>query len=351
MTSRPPLLKQRRVRDMGSAEALASISNNLVYASMIAYTVAMVAFAVSFAQGRGRSDASSAVATAVELETTGESAASGSAGVGTLTRTAVDEVVNEPGRRAGNIAISVTWLAAILLFGAVVTRGISAGRVPWGNMYEFSLTSALGITLAFLIAATRRDLRWLGLFVVIPVLLTLGAAITLLYTESGPLVPALKSWWLLVHVSAAIIAGGAFTLGAAVSLLYLVVAGADSRVAKGAPAGWRGAVASRVPSAERLDQLAYRVNAFVFPLWTFAVIAGAIWAESAWGRYWGWDPKETWAFITWVVYAAYLHARATAGWKGQRAAIICLVGYGCFLFNYFGVNLFFSGLHSYSGVK
>ena len=333
---------------MGNEATLAAISNNLVYGSMIAYTIAMVAFAASFAQGRGRSDVSTAVATS----SSGAAVQAGGVGVDTLERTATDAApAAEPGRRAGNIAMSVMWLATALLLAGVVARGLSAGRVPWGNMYEFSITSALGISLAFLIASLRRDLRWLGLFVVIPVLLTLGIAVAVLYTESAQLVPALKSWWLLIHVSAAIISGGAFTLGAAVTVLYLMVSRVDRRVAAGQSAGMFGTVARRVPSADRLDQLAYRVNAFVFPLWTFAVIAGAIWAESAWGRYWGWDPKETWAFITWVVYAAYLHARATAGWKGHKAAVVGLVGYGCFLFNYFGVNLLFSGLHSYSGVK
>jgi len=327
----------------------AMISNNLIYAAMVAYTVSMIAFAVSFAQGRdisaNDSDADEA-ATSVQAETV--TAAAG--GIDTLVRPEAAAPV-ERGRKAGNIGMSVMWLATVLLLLGVVARGVSAGRVPWGNMYEFSITSALGISAAFLLLSLKRDVRWLGLFVVIPVLLTLGAAITLLYTESAPLVPALKSWWLIIHVSAAIICGGAFTLGAAVAVLYLMVSRVNRRVAAGEPAGFFGPVARRVPEADRLDQLSYRVNAFVFPLWTFAIIAGAIWAESAWGRYWGWDPKETWAFITWLVYAAYLHARATAGWKGSRAAVIGLVGYGCFLFNYFGVNLLFSGLHSYSGVK
>ncbi|MEU0732078.1 cytochrome c biogenesis protein CcsA, partial [Streptomyces lavendulocolor] len=106
----------------------------------------------------------------------------------------------------------------------------------------------------------------------------------------------------------------------------------------------------RLPSADRLDTLSYRLNALVFPLWTFAVIAGAVWAEAAWGRYWGWDPKETWAFITWVAYAAYLHARVTAGWKGRRAAYLGLIAFATFVFNYYGVNIFITGLHSYAGV-
>jgi cytochrome c-type biogenesis protein CcsB len=147
----------------------------------------------------------------------------------------------------------------------------------------------------------------------------------------------------VIHVIAAAASGGIFTVGAAISLLYLLAdrAERDAKVNR---------LTERLPAAGKLDRLAYQVHAFVFPLWTFAVIAGAIWAENAWGRYWGWDPKETWAFITWVVYAAYLHARATAGWKGRKAAYIALAGFSTFLFNYFVINLLVTGLHSYAGV-
>jgi cytochrome c-type biogenesis protein CcsB len=210
----------------------------------------------------------------------------------------------------------------------------------------------------------RRDVRWLGLFVTMASLITLGVAVLLLYNDSPQLVPALKSYWLVIHVAAAIISGGAFTVGAAATILYLAADRAERDSAGTGPrqlTGVRGSlrransgsaawVAARVPDSQTLDAMAYRVNAFVFPLWTFAVIAGAIWAEDAWGRYWGWDPKETWAFITWLVYAGYLHARATAGWRGRKAAVLGLIGFACFLINFFGVNLFASGLHSYSGV-
>ena len=251
-----------------------------------------------------------------------------------------------PGRRAANIAMSLTWLALGLLIAALVARGIWAGRAPWGNMYEYSLASAAAMTGVFLGVSLRRDVRWLGLLVTMASLITLGVAVLLLYNDSPQLVPALKSYWLAIHVSAAIISGGAFTVGAAATVLYLVA----DRAERKPDARISHAIAARIPDARSLDALAYKVNAFVFPLWTFAVIAGAIWAEDAWGRYWGWDPKETWAFITWLVYAAYLHARATAGWKGRRAAVIGLVGFACFLINFFGVNLFVGGLHSYAGV-
>jgi cytochrome c-type biogenesis protein CcsB len=235
-------------------------------------------------------------------------------------------------------------------------------------MYEYSLASAAAITGVFLAVSLRRDVRWLGLLVTMASLITLGVAVLLLYNDSPQLVPALKSYWLVIHVAAAIIAGGAFTVGAAATVLYLIAdraerdaAGIERQPHRGPMAGLRNglhvrgsraaaAIASRIPDSASLDALAYKVNAFVFPLWTFAVIAGAVWAEDAWGRYWGWDPKETWAFITWLVYAGYLHARATAGWRGRRAAVVGLIGFAAFLINFFGVNLFASGLHSYAGV-
>jgi cytochrome c-type biogenesis protein CcsB len=341
---------------MSVNESLAQFSNGMVYTSMVVYTGSLVAFAASFAAGRGQQeDEASGTALGSQSATSnarsmgaGDSDAT-SGGTATLTKMPEDELAPlPPGRRAGNIAMSLMWLATGFLLVGEIARGLSAGRVPWGNMYEFSLSAALATSAVFLALSTRRDLRWLGVFIVGAILLTLGAAVTILYTESSQLVPALKSVWLVIHVLAAIISGGAFTIGAAVTALYLVRDRAEVKAEGGQVTGW---LSSRIPSAQRLDTMAYRVNAFVFPLWTFAVIAGAIWAESAWGRYWGWDPKETWAFITWVIYAGYLHARATVGWRGRKAAVICLVGYVAFLINYFGVNFFASGLHSYAGVN
>ncbi len=313
---------------MGLAEA----SNAAIYATMVTLTVAMVLFAASFASGRRRVASPAASMTI-----------SGTGGVAVLDRPEA-EAVSEPGRRLANVAMSLTWLATGLLTVALVLRGIWAGRVPWGNMYEFSISSAWGVLVVFLALSTRRDLRWLGLFVVAPALLTLGLAVTVLYTEAAQLVPALKSYWLVIHVSAAIICAGAFTVAASTAALSLI----QSRHERSGRA-WHGPMAS-VPSAERLQTFTSRLIAFSFPLWTFSVIAGAIWAENAWGRYWGWDPKETWALITWLVYAAYLHARSTAGWRGDKASWIAILGLVTFLINYFGVNIFVNSLHSYAGV-
>jgi len=245
--------------------------------------------------------------------------------------------------KIARIATAMMILGFFLLFAGVIARGVSAGRVPWGNMYEFSITGALAFSGAYLIALRKYDLRWLGLLVSISVLLTIGTAITVLYVPSAPLVPALKSEWLVIHVSAAIISGGVFLLSNVIAAAYLYL---DRVEEKGERPQW----AKRLPDLETLDQLSYRLVAFVFPLWTFSVIAGAIWAESAWGRYWGWDPKETWAFITWVAYAAYLHARVTIGWRGRRAAWLCLFAGSTFLFNYIYVNIWGTGKHTYSGL-
>ena len=298
--------------------SLAELSNMMVYATMLALTFAMVAFSMSFAAARN-------VRTTVAANVAAGDVLIGEAPLTPPAR----------GRTAGNVGLALTWVAFGLLAVGVILRGVWAGRVPWGNMYEYSLTSALAILGVYLYLSLRRDVRWLGLFAVIPTLLTLGLAVTVLYTEAAQLVPALKSYWLVIHVAAAIICGGAFTIAAGTALLSIF----RNRL----PAGG-------LPSSERLQTLTYRIVAFSFPLWTFAVIAGAIWAENAWGRYWGWDPKETWAFITWVIYAAYLHARSTAGWRGNASSWIAIAGWASFLINYFGVNLFVNSLHSYAGV-
>lgn len=240
-----------------------------------------------------------------------------------------------------SIAYSLAVLASVVLVVGMVSRGLAAQRVPWGNMYEFGVGGALVALVVYVVVARISPIEWLGGIVTGFALVVLGMASST-YVPAGPLVPALHSYWLVIHVAAVMIAGAFFLLGTAASVLYLVRARAEEN-------GTVGPTLSRFPTAAVMDQLAYRVIAVGFPLWTFgALIAGPIWAHYAWGRYWGWDPKEVWAFITWVVYAGYLHARATAGWKGKRAATIAIVGFATFLFSYYGVNLFGSGLHSYA---
>ena len=292
----------------------AYLSNYLIYSSMAVYTLSFFAHAIE---------------TAWAVRVTTEDS-----------KQTLDYKRTE---KVARIATAMMILGFLLLVAGVIARGISAGRVPWGNMYEFSITGAMAFSGAYLVALRKYDLRWLGLIVSIAVLLTLGTAVAVLYRPSAPLVPALKSTWLVIHVSAAIVSGGVFLLANAIAAAYLYLDAMESR-------GERTAWAKRLPSLEDLDQLSYRLVAFVFPLWTFAVIAGAIWAESAWGRYWGWDPKETWAFITWVAYAAYLHARVTIGWRGRKAAWLCLFAGSTFLFNYVYVNIYGTGKHTYSGL-
>ncbi|CAB4583412.1 unannotated protein [freshwater metagenome] len=298
-----------------SSISLAYLSNNLIYSALFVFTITFFLYAIETAWAVRGDDSASRQ------------------NVFDRSKTA----------KIARIATALMVLGFLLLLAAVIARGLSAHRVPWGNMYEFSITGALAFTGAYLAALQKYDLRWLGLPISIAVLLVLGTAITLLYRPSAPLVPALKSTWLVVHVSAAIISGGVFLLANSIAATYLILDRMESR-------GGRNAWAKRLPTLEVLDQLTYRLVAFVFPLWTFAVIAGAIWAESAWGRYWGWDPKETWAFITWVAYAAYLHARVTAGWKGKKAAWLCLFAGSTFLFNYVYVNVWGTGRHTYSGL-
>lgn len=357
-----------------SPETYAHISNLVIPTATVIYAIAMMSHALEWAMGRSVAAKAAAEedATLVGASSlvTSASSADNSAGAGSASGAAVLTSAGTmesdssatisgasaagggaAGRRAdaaSRVGLLLTWLAFLLHLTGVVTRGLAAGRVPWGNMYEFSITASLAVAAVYLVFVHRYKLQWLGLGVTLVVAAVLGLATLALYTPAGPLVPALHSYWLVIHVSAAAISGGAFTIGGLVSLLYLVKARAERRVLAG---GTMSASLKRLPSAEAMDGTAYKVLAFAFPLWTFGVlVAGPIWAEYAWGRYWGWDPKEVWSLVTWVVYAAYLHARATAGWRGRRAATIAIVGWFVFIFNFVGVNLLVSGLHSYAGV-
>ena len=285
---------------------------------------------------------------------------------------------------AATIATGLAAIGAVAHTGSVATRGLAAGRVPWGNMYEYSSMIALLVVVGYLVFVNGRlHLRELGGFAMAIALVTLAFG-RQLYAPAGPLVPALNSWWLKVHVVAAITASATFSIAFIFTVLYLLkdrverrasnavfggstvgaaYAGpsveekdgfpADYLASEAEPAKRDGALGgfwARLPSAETFDTLAFRAHAIAFPIWTFAVIAGAIWASKAWGRYWGWDPKETWAFITWTIYAGYLHARATSGWRGRKAAFVAGAGFISLWVTYYVVNLWIVGLHSYAGV-
>jgi cytochrome c-type biogenesis protein CcsB len=245
----------------------------------------------------------------------------------------------------GRLGFLLTVIAAAAHFVALVGRGLSAdpNRVPWGNMYEFTLSGTFVVALFYLVLSKKFGLSWLAPVVVGFVLTLLMVAVIWLYDPVTPLSDALSSYWLVIHVVSAVLATGAFTLGGMTSVAYLL------KRRRGPDAPQTGFWA-RVPSLERLDLISYRIHAFAFPVWTFAVlITGPIWAHQAWSSYWNWDPKEVWAFITWVVYAAYLHARTTAGWRGRNAAILALVGTATLWFNFIGINYFSSSSqHSYA---
>ena len=320
-------------------ETLASYSNVSLYSAMAVFTIAMISFAADLAGVAPR-----AAARADERQLVGAGAPAAPA---PLSDTGAPD---EPRRRkAAGIAMSLSWLGAALLVAATALRGLSVHRAPLGNMYEFSLVGCSFVMVVFLGLALRRDLRWLGLFVVGPVLLTLGLAITVFYTAASQLLPSLKSYWLVIHVTVATLSVAIFTIAFSVTILYLVMSWLEALTPE-QRTGLRAKVHAFLPSSRQLDRTAYGLHVVAFPLWTFTLIAGAIWAEQAWGHYWNWDPKEVWTFVIWVVYAAYLHARATTGWSVRRASWLALAGYGCILVNYMVVNVFFVGQHSYSGM-
>ena len=364
--------------------ALGHLSNAFLIAALVIYSFSVFAFAGDFAFGRprraaaargqqeardraaalatvgagsvaaGTAAAESTVSQAPEPpEDSGVTAASGGGGAvgGTLPELAVPafRAIRDAGRLVG-AAVLLSSLGVAAHTTAVITRGLAVHRAPWGNMYEFVTALTCVAAIFFLFAMIRYRAWTLGVFVMGAVVVTLGLAETLIYTAPGDLVPALQSYWLDIHVTAMTLATGIFFVPAVLGFVYLWVDRYTRRVAAGQAAPGNGIV-RRLPSIEQLDRLTYRTIVFGFPVWTFGVIAGAIWADQAWGRYWGWDPVETWAFITWVLYAAFLHARATAGWRGRRAHYVQLLGFASLIFNILVVQVFIAGMHSYSGVS
>lgn len=246
------------------------------------------------------------------------------------------------------VGVALSILGFVLHLAADVLRGVAAARVPWANMYEFSMTGTLIIMGIFLVAIVRKDLRFLGAVITGLVLILLGISTVGFRVDVVPLPPALQSYWLVIHVMVAILATGFFTLSFALSVVQLLQARREGLGSSARALKLR--LLASVPSAESLERSAYRVAIVGFVLWTFTLMAGAIWAEHAWGRYWGWDTKEVWTFVIWVIYAAYIHARATRGWRGSHSAWLAIVGYSAVLFNFGIVNVFFKGLHAYSGL-
>ncbi|BBY04174.1 c-type cytochrome biogenesis protein CcsB [Mycobacterium seoulense] len=260
----------------------------------------------------------------------------------------VDDAPRRPlDERVGRAGLAVVYLGIGLLLACIVLRGLATLRAPWGNMYEFiNLTCMCGL-LAGAFVLRRPQYRPLWVFLLVPVLILLTVSGRWLYTNAAPVMPALQSYWLPIHVSVVSLGSGVFMVAGIASILFLL---RTSRLGDEDAGGAWARIVRRFPDAQTLDRVAYRTTIFAFPVFGFGVIFGAIWAEEAWGRYWGWDPKETVSFVAWVIYAAYLHARSTAGWRDRKAAWINVAGFVAMVFNLFFVNLVTVGLHSYAGV-
>ena len=248
------------------------------------------------------------------------------------------------------VGIALAILGTVILGAGVVMRGIAAARVPWANLYEYSITGAFILMLIFLLSLKLKEVRVLATIVIGFVLLVLGTAVTVFYVQVASLMPALQSYWLVIHVLVAQLATAFFSFAAALSVAYLFKTAKWVEQAKTKGVKKFKTIMEVFPKKETLEQLAYRFNIIGFILWSFTLIAGAIWAERAWHRYWGWDTKEVWTFIIWTIYAGYLHANATRGWTGKRAVWLGLIGFAAVVFNFTIVNMFFKGLHVYSGL-
>ncbi|GAA5144942.1 c-type cytochrome biogenesis protein CcsB [Nocardioides marinquilinus] len=322
-----------------SNTAWETLSNQAIGAAGIVYFLALLVHLAEWASLR-----QPATARAARTSSAGSEGSEGDVLVATGPETG-EEAPSTRTAFLARLGVLLTVIAVVAHFTALVGRGMAAdpNRVPWGNMYEFTTAGTFVVALMYLLLRRRLKLDWMAPFVLGFVVATLMVAVIWLHSEVAPLTEALDSYWLVIHVVSAIIATGAFTIGGILSIAYLV------KLRRGdATSG----PLTRVPSLAVLDRTAYRVHAFAFPVWTFAVlITGPIWAHEAWSRYWNWDPKEVWAFITWVVYAAYLHARATAGWKGRNAAILACVGLATLWFNFIGINYFATNSqHSYASL-
>jgi cytochrome c-type biogenesis protein CcsB len=330
---------------------MAQLSNHLMAVTVLAYLLAMVLYAAEYSFGDKGRIGKAAARPARQLVGAGAPVPPDDADAD------ADAVVvpagDVPAGRsladwAGLLAVGVNALGVLLHLGALVTRGLAADRMPWGNMYEYILSATFVASAVWLGVVLRKpSVRHLGLFTALALVVLLGADGMIAYVPVGPLVPALHSYWFVIHVSTIILASGIFLVGGVPAAMYLVRNGYDEGKRR-----FPYTLGRHVPAAVVLERLTFRLHAFAFPLFTFgALIAGPLWAEASWGRYWGWDPKEVWAFISWVVYAAYLHARSTPSVKRTVATWIALLGFVTMLMNLFGVNLFFEGLHSYANAR
>ncbi|MEU5691487.1 c-type cytochrome biogenesis protein CcsB [Actinosynnema sp. NPDC020468] len=310
---------------------LATYSDWTYNAAVLVYVFAAVLYLCEQAFGRAK-EKSAAKSADRELVAAGGVQADGTWQPGRVVR----EERSRP-ERLGRMGAALTVLGALVQLSSLVLRGLATGRAPWGNMYEYGSLLTFAAVVTWIVLMRAFPVRKLGGFVLVPIVILMFLGGTVLYSDAAPVVPALRSYWLVVHVSVISVSSGVLLVPGVASILFLLKSTGRPRFAK-------------LPDADVLDRLAYRSTVFAFPLFTIGIICGAIWAEAAWGRFWGWDPKETVAFVCWVIYAAYLHARATAGWRGKPAAWVNTVGFVGTVFNLFFINLVTTGLHSYAGV-
>ncbi|SDQ26203.1 c-type cytochrome biogenesis protein CcsB [Microbacterium sp. cf332] len=350
--------------------SLDAVSVLLVWTAVAVYALSFIAYAVDLARRsdlalKAKDAAPAAVAAPALVAAGGQTigqirAAEAEAELALNARPA-----DRPRLLWARIGTALAWIGFLFHVAATVLRGIAAERVPWSNMYEFAMTGTLLVVMVYLVVLFRYDLRFLGTFITGLTVVLLGGAATSFYVVVVPLADPLKSVWLVIHVFVASLASAFLALAFALSIVQLMQArrevraiarvGADSATGDDAPAPRAPREGPQflrtLPSAEALESLAYRFAIIGFIFWTFTLIAGAIWANDAWGRYWGFDTKEVWTFVIWVLYAGYIHARATRGWRGNRSAWLSIVGFSAVLFNFIIVNQFFKGLHAYSGLS
>ena len=321
---------------------LASYSLVLVYSAMGVYLFAFIAFTLDLAKRSSESPAAVAVAAPAARVVGQLSSASNTT---LLERAATPPAApTRTSSRFERVAFALTVLAWLLHVGGTVLRGIAAHRVPWANMFEFSLTASAIIVGVFILVQFWQNLKFLGAYITGFALIVLGFGTVGFYVNVVPLPPALQSYWLIIHVFVATLGTAFFAIGAGLSIAQLIQSRREANKIGGLK------FLATFPDAVKLENLAYRVIVVGFVFWTFTLMAGAIWAEHAWGRYWGWDTKEVWTFIIWTIFAGYIHARATRGWRGSRSSWLAIIGFAAVMFNFTIVNLFFKGLHAYSGL-
>lgn len=318
------------------------ISPVMLWTAIAIYAAAFVAYAFDLAR---RSQATADAHTVRESVLVGAGGASIPASSG-----AADDSPAPQRYVMARIGTSLTVLGFVFQLAATITRGIEAGRVPWANLYEFAMMGTLLIIAVYLVVLTRIDLRFLGTFITGLVVVLLGLGATNFYVDVSPLMDPLKSVWLVIHVFVASLATAFFALAFALSVIQLMQSRRERLMGEGAAKTGPGFLRT-FPNAVRLESLAYMFTIIGFILWTFTLIAGSIWAYYAWSRFWGFDVKETWTFVIWVLYAGYIHARATRGWRGNPSAWLAIVGFSAVIFNFTIVNVFFKGLHAYSGLS